>query len=51
MVDAMSQALTRMSKHIHREPKPKEKSIMDFFAKPKGKQKSYAGKGEKIHVV
>ena len=51
MVDAMSQALTRLSKHKTHEPKPRERSIMDFFSKPGQKKKSYAGKGEKVNVI
>ena len=51
MVDAMSQALTRLSKHKTHEQQLRQKTIMDFFSKPKQKRKSYGGKGEKINVI
>lgn len=51
MVDAMSQAITRMSKHRTHEYKKVQPGIMDFFGKSKSKTKDKAGRGEKVNVI
>lgn len=50
MVDAMSQAITRMSKHRTHEYKKVQPGIMDFFGKGKPKTDK-AGRGEKVNVI
>lgn len=50
MVDSMSQALSRMVKHRHNEPKKVTPNIMDFFQK-KPKTGDRVGKGEKVNVI
>jgi len=48
MVDAMSQALTRMTKHKTHIPPKRQRTIMEFFGRTEPKS---AGKGEKINVI